>query len=410
MITPKDIAHLPQTPGVYFFRDAKKRVLYIGKATSLRSRVRSYLSSDIGLTRGGRIVKMLQDALSVTFEETDSVLEALIREAFLIKKYQPPYNVKEKDNKSYQYVVITKEDFPRVLIIRGREILLHKTDFAIKESFGPFTQSKSLREALRIVRKIFPFRDKCTPSTVSGKKKPCFNYQIGLCPGMCGDFISKADYHKQVRHISLFLQGKKKQLLSKMKTEMKACAGKQQFEKAERIKRQIFALEHIQDVSLISEDVYREESTEGFRIESFDVAHMAGQNVVGGMVVMVDGALQKSEYKKFIIKGGFGNNDTASLREMLERRFLHTEWDFPQLIVLDGSTAQLNTASQVLRGYGIDIPLVAVTKDERHKAREIKGDVDIVDTYTKNIIAINAEVHRYTIGFFRKRQGKNLLS
>jgi len=174
------IKKFPKTPGVYFFKRVKNNktnILYIGKATSLRDRVRSYFSNDIAITRGPKIVGMLEECTEITFEKTDSVLEALLLEAHLIKKYQPEYNTKEKDNKSFYYVVITKEDFPRVLLVRGRDILVgalggkKKIDYTIAHSFGPFPSGQTLRDALGLIRKIFPFRDKCVPC-VGEKCKP----------------------------------------------------------------------------------------------------------------------------------------------------------------------------------------------------------------------------------------------
>ena len=189
---------LPDNPGVYIFRGSKREILYIGKAASLRDRVRSYFASDISETRSSAIAQMAELAASLTWTETDSVLEALILEANLIKQHQPPYNIREKDNKSFNYLVITKGDFPRVLIVRGRELFQDWKDSDIKKLFGPFPQGSSLKDALKIVRKIFPFRDACTPNA----GKPCFNRQIGLCPGVCSGEINKEEYARQIAHIS----------------------------------------------------------------------------------------------------------------------------------------------------------------------------------------------------------------
>ena len=186
---------LPDHPGVYIFRGPKREILYIGKATSLKSRVASYFRRNLMETRGPIIVGMVEVAKTVDFIETDSVLEALILEAHLIKKHQPSFNTKEKDNKSFNYVVITKEDFPRVMTMRGRELgelNLKPNTSNLKAVFGPFPQGSVLREALKIVRKIFPFSDNCRPN----QGKSCFNAQIGLCPGVCAGTISKAEYAK----------------------------------------------------------------------------------------------------------------------------------------------------------------------------------------------------------------------
>lgn len=159
-----DALDIPDAPGVYRFRDPRKQILYVGKATSLRDRVKSYFNGDITVARGTRIAHMVAEAKTVDWEKTDSVLEALILEANQIKKYQPPYNVREKDNKSFNYIVITDEPFPRVLLVRGRDLFQKWHDRDIKHLFGPFPHGTVLKEALRIVRKIFPFRDStCTP-------------------------------------------------------------------------------------------------------------------------------------------------------------------------------------------------------------------------------------------------------
>ena len=193
----KEISKLPDSPGVYLFKRGKN-ILYIGKATSLKDRVRSYFSKDIAETRGPLIVKMLSEFQTIDHIKTDSVLEALILEAHLIKKYQPEANVAQKDNKSFNFVVITKEDFPRVLTVRSRELLINNP-YDIAHSFGPFPNGGQLKEALKLVRKLFPYRDKCTPASElkpNQKPKPCFNRQIGLCPGVCsGDGDPDGDRH-----------------------------------------------------------------------------------------------------------------------------------------------------------------------------------------------------------------------
>ena len=155
---------LPDGPGVYVFKKGRK-ILYIGKATSLRDRVRSYFSTDLVKGRGERIVAMVAEAKSLAHIKTDSILEALILEANLIKKHQPTYNVDEKDNKSFNYIVVTKEDFPRVLVVRGRELFALSTkNYQLKTIFGPFPHGTQLQEAMKIIRRIFPFRDaKCVP-------------------------------------------------------------------------------------------------------------------------------------------------------------------------------------------------------------------------------------------------------
>lgn len=390
---------LPDTPGVYIFRGKNRSLLYIGKATSLRTRVASYFRRDVIATRGLIIANMVDVAKTVDTITTDSVLEALILEAHLIKKHQPPYNTKEKDNKSFNYVVITKEEYPRVIIMRLRNLEVRPPS-DIKCSFGPFPQGSVLREALSLVRKIFPFRDKCVPN--SGK--PCFNAQIGLCPGVCTGNVSRTEYAKTIRHIRLFFEGKKTTLLRTLEREMKNSARALKFEEADRTKKTIFALKHIQDVALLkSENIPRSDLG---RIEAYDIAHISGTNAVGVMVVVEDGEVKKSEYRKFKLRTST-NDDIASLREVLTRRFEHTEWPLPKLIVVDGGKTQMNMVSRLMDEWGLAIPVVSVVKDEHHRPREIlKNPRTLLGFSERAILLANSEAHRFAIGYHRTLRGK----
>jgi len=403
----KIISKLPDTPGVYFFKRGNGKsseIIYIGKATSLRDRVRSYFSADIEITRGPLISKMLSEFDSISFQKTDSVLEALILEAHLIKKYQPYANTAEKDDKSFNFVIVTKEDFPRVLTVRGRELLTNNT-YDVLEKFGPFTNGGQLKEALKIVRRLFPYRDKCLPE----QGKPCFNKQIGLCPGVCDGTISKKDYAKIVKNIMLFFDGNKKQIVKNLEKEMKTYVKAKEFEKAQKIKKQIFALGHIHDVSLIKNGDLpgRPVSEKTFRIESYDIAHMSGQNVVGVMTVIENGEIKKSDYRKFKIKENPGVNDTKALSEILSRRLTHIEWPLPNLIVVDGGKAQKNAIERVLTENKLDIPVMSVVKNEHHKAREILGDKRLL-IHEREILLSNSEAHRFAIGFHKELRNKIL--
>lgn len=417
----KEIAeNLPDSPGVYLFKNKDTQVLYVGKATSLRDRVRSYFSSDLAETRGQRIVDMVTQATSVDTVPTDSVLEALISEANLIKYHQPKYNALTKDNKSWNYVVITKETFPKVLTIRGRTLAVDgHSKYAC--SFGPFPYGAQLKEAMKIVRRIFPYRDeKCVPSAVqiaAGKTpRPCFNRQIGLCPGVCTGEITQEAYVEQINHIRLFFEGKKKALLAELEKEMAARAAIEDFESAAALRRTIFALTHIQDIALLKrqnrigdlpggEFATPRQNEHVFRIEAYDVAHLSGTNMVGVIVVVENGELAKSEYRKFRIKVPRGG-DTAALGEILRRRLAHFEWPLPQLIVVDGGQAQQNAAEKILTERGFAIALAAVVKDEHHKARDIIALQSTIDRYGPAILLANAEAHRFAVSYHRQRRDR----
>lgn len=391
---------LPDEPGVYLFKKGRK-ILYIGKAASLRDRVRSYFSSDLVSGRGSRIVGMVAEATTLSHEKTDSVLEALILEANLIKKHQPPYNVDEKDNKSFNYVVISKEDFPRVLLVRGRELYQGWNKADIKYLFGPFPQGGSLKEALKIIRKIFPYRDKCTPN--SGK--PCFNRQIGLCPGVCSGEMSKEEYAHTIRNIKDLFEGNFHGLKRRLAGEMREAAEKEKFEEAATLRRQVHALEHIRDVSLLKTD--RVSSGGGARIEAYDVAHTAGTETVAVMTVVSNGEALKAAYRKFKIHTAT-NDDVAALKEVFSRRLNHSEWPLPRVFVVDGGKGQVRTAERVLKDAGISVPVVGVVKNEFHKPERLIGDKRAIEAYERDILLANNEAHRFAIGWHRKRARKSL--
>jgi excinuclease ABC subunit C len=404
---------LPDGPGVYFFLGKNKKLLYIGKATSLRDRVRSYFAKDLADTRGPLLVEMLDKATNIDFRQTDSVLEALLLEASLIRTHKPYYNTDLKDDKSFNHVVITKEDYPRVLVIRGKNLETECPPGKRAYSFGPFPHGMQLQQAMKLVRRIFPYRVKCTPCEELEKQgkicKPCFDASIGLCPGVCSGEVSKAEYRRTIRHIALLFQGKKKLLVKSMERRMKAAAKEERFEEAARLREQLFGLTHIQDVSLIKDEYRSGNAAQGSRIEAYDIAHLAGSGHVGVMTVVEGGLPNKMEYRKFNIKEAKGGDDPGSLKEILSRRLGHNEWPYPKLIVVDGHTAQMNAAKRVLDRYGIKIPVVGVVKDEKHRPRSIAGDRDAIKDRERDILLANAEAHRFAITFNRKKMRKNFI-
>jgi len=399
---------LPDAPGVYFFLGTKKQILYIGKATSLRNRVRSYFSNDIVEKRSKLIANLVTEAKNIEWTETDSVLEALILETNLIRTHKPLYNTRSKDDKSYNHLVITNEDFPRVLVVRGKDLTEKFTDKEIKYHFGPFPSSGLFRDALKIVRRLFRFYDTKTPvgeeKTRMDKGKIDFNRQIGLYP----ETTSPEEYKKTIRHIRLFFEGKKHQVLAELETEMMAEAKVERFEAAHAIKKRIFALNHIQDIALMKDDsrLYRDEKR--VRIEAYDVAHLQGSDMVGVMTVIESGEPAKNEYRKFKIKDITSANDTGALKQMLARRLSHPEWPYPQLIVVDGSTAQKNSAELILRQHAMLIPVVGVVKDERHKPIRLIGQKKLLDIHKHSILLANAESHRFAIAYHRDKRSKKL--
>ncbi len=397
---------LPDAPGVYFFLGTHKEILYIGKATSLKSRVRSYFTDDIKEKRSELIEKMVQEAKTLEYTVTESVLEALILETNLIRTHKPSYNTRSKDDKSYNHLIITNEEWPRVLVVRGKDLTEQFGEKEIKYEFGPFTSGTLFREALKIVRKLFKFYDTSRPVGEEKSKllkgKIDFNRQIGLYPSVA----NKIEYTRTIRHIRLFFEGKKHQIIKELEKEMMLYAKQEKFEEANAAKKRIFALQHIQDIALIKDDsrIYRDEKR--IRIEAYDIAHMNGKDMVGVMTVVEGGEVEKSEYRKFKIKTFDDANDPGALKEVLGRRMKHPEWPLPQVIVVDGNIVQKKAAEYVLKEAGVVIPVVAVVKDDRHRPTRLIGPANLLKIHQHAVLLANAESHRFAITFHRSKRDK----
>ncbi len=408
-----DKLDFPDTPGVYVWRDEGGKILYIGKATSLRDRVRSYFSPDVIKTRGAHIVDMVFTAATVEYQETMNALEALILEANLIKKHAPYYNTKEKDDKSFNCVAITREEFPQIVLVRQKDIdtkakTVHLPRSAKQVSYdavyGPYPSGSSIREALKILRKIFPFRDLAS----SKKDNTVFYRQIGLAPDVTSSEAAK-QYKKTITRLKLIFGGKLRQLIADLKRDMMKAANAQLFEAANELKQKVFALEHIQDVSLIKRDLVSTRHEQVFRLEAYDIAHLSGTNMVGVMTVVENAVANKNEYRKFTIKGFDKANDAGALREVLTRRLAHTEWPYPNAIIVDGNAIQVNAVESVLKDLALNIPIIAVTKDERHRPKSISGPQELIEQNKYAILLANAESHRFALTFHKARRSKAML-
>ncbi len=423
---------IPETPGVYIMKNRKGEILYIGKAAHLKRRVSSYFmhppSSNQNLRAGKhdtRIERMVSEITKIETKETDSALEALILESVLIKKYQPPFNVQEKDDKSFLYVVTTKEEFPRILLVRGKDLkknVMTSDVITFGNVFGPFVSASSVREALRIIRKIFPWNDHQKVITNSTNKtnnasKPCFNYQIGLCPGTCVGAISKKEYKKTIKNIVLFFEGKKGRIVKNLEKEMNIASKKLEFEKAEKIKRQLFALKHINDTALFSSDSLeignslpagRRGKLEipAWRVEGYDISNISGTNSVGVMVVFSNNTPERGEYRKFNIKSVQGPNDTGMLKEVIERRF-HNDWKHPDLILVDGGVGQVNATEETLMKMNIHIPVIGMAKGAERKRTDIIGEKPLWVSH-ETLVRVRDEAHRFAITFHRKVRKKRM--
>lgn len=374
----------PQSSGVYIFKDKNSNVLYIGRAINLRRRVAQYFQEPTDF----RIKEMVESARYLRIKKTKNVLEAIILEANLIKKYWPKYNIKDRDNRSFIYIVISKtEEYPRPLILRGRESENLKIEnYYI---FGPYQSLALLKNALKIIRRIFPYS-----ACKSFQGRPCFDYQIGLCPGICIGAISKKKYRKNIKNLILFLKGERKKLIEKLKKE-----------NPDKIK----SLEHIQDVALLASDQQSTINERQFnRIEGYDISHLSGKETYGSMAVFTGGKPDKTQYRLFKIKFAQANDDLAALKEIIERRLKHKEWKEPNLIMVDGGRPQINHIDKLFKKLSIDIPLVGISKfagDELVFGKSVKKtEKEKIQPFKSVLLNLRDEAHRFALKSSRKKR------
>ncbi len=388
MINQEKIKNIPDKPGIYLFYKGRE-LLYVGKATSLRSRVRSYLNPKTMRP----IETLINEVNVVRYKETESVLEALILEAEYIKKFKPKYNVEGKDDKSWNYLILTKEDFPKLMAIRGRNL---KDNYLYV--FGPYAQIKTT-EMLKLLHSLFKV-SRCNPNS----KRHCFDYQLGNCLGVCKNEISVKDYkQKVIKPLILFLEGKKKKLLTELKKKMKLVSLNDNFEEAKRLRNQIYSLEKIRDFSLIDKS-FIEKSFNDFsfqRIEGYDISNLGKTNKVGSMVVFIDSFPSKKDYRKFKIKTVEGQSDVDCLKEVIKRRINHKEWDWPQVVLVDGGKPQVNAIKPLLEKTII----IGIAKGKRRKKNEFifdNKDKEIIEKNKDIFIKVRDEAHRFAIKYQRK--------
>lgn len=374
---------LPLAPGVYLFKKDEK-VLYVGKAAILKKRVSSYFSQ-----KNPKIKNLLSQANKIEYIKTDSVLEALVLEANLIKKYWPIYNVKEKDNRSFVYIIIPhfkNTDFPYPIIVRGQQLKKYPTDnFYI---FGPYQSYTTVKKMLALVRRIFPY------CTFPQSGRPCFYYQINLCPGACINKINKKDYQDIIKNIILFLEGKKKGLIKKIQKDY-----------PEKIR----LLNQIQDSFLITKDNLRGDVfPKTLKIEGYDISHFAGEGAYGSMVVFKNNEPIKSEYRIFKIKKAKPKDDVGALEEVISRRLRHKEWPLPNLFLIDGGRGQVNGVYEVLKKARVFIPVVGLSKGKDKKDELIfKGtskNMENLIIASKSLLQrVRDEAHRFALKFSHKQ-------
>lgn len=438
---------LPQTPGSYIFKDAGGKVIYVGKAKNLKSRVKSYFS--VSIPSDFKTAELVSKINDLEFIKVGSEFEALILEAELIKKYRPKYNIVLKDDKSRIYIVIRDD----IISILGKKYKLPKVITARKPDlrdsdivFGPYPNNVVVRKILTTSRKIFPFRD-CNYTKFAKYRKigsPCLYGHMGICPSPClvSEPSDLSSYKKNIFGLKKILSGNATGLIKNIKRKMQIYSQNEKFEEA-AVYRDLLdkfyfvqktfreAEEYINNPYLI-DDINKKslEEIKDFlpflknlprRIECYDISNISGKEAVGSMVVSINGSIDKSEYKRFKIKVKKTPDDFGMMYEVLYRRLKRElpgsdvkSWGLPDLIVVDGGKPQVSSASDVLKDLGIFVPVVGIAKKfetlvykEGEEFYEKRFPNDSLGM--KLIIRLRDESHRFAQSYHHLLRKKSLV-
>ena len=399
------LKNLPNSPGVYLFYNKQKELIYIGKATSLKSRVKSYWQ---GQKTPRPVEEMIHEVQNIKWLKTDSVLEAIILEGQYIKKFRPIYNIKWRDDKSWNYLSLTTDVYPKLETVREHKIINKTIQKKYLKMFGPYPNLNVLG-TLKILRKIFRYST-CTPK----QKRPCFYYQINQCLGVCTGEITPLEYkEKVIKPLLLFLNGQKKRLLLNQKRQMSEASHKEKYEEAARLRDQINNLKKIQDVALLNKNFlkdYWQQPREKITVEGYDISNLGSSGKVGSLVVFDQNGSIPQQYKKFNIKKVLGQSDVDCLKEILERRLKHSEWALPDYILIDGGLPQINAAQQILQQEKIKLPLIGIAKGPERKRNDFffrglnKKQEKWAQQNENLLVRVRDEAHRFAITFQKTKR------
>lgn len=415
-----DRSKIPHKPGVYIYKDESRKVLYVGKAIDLYHRVSSYFSGKSD-EKTSLLVERIANLETIIVE---SELEALILEANLIKKYLPPFNVRLTDDKDYLYILVTKDDFPKILTARKKDL------WQAKKYWGPFPSSRTVKETLKSLRRVFPW---CSigPQNGTVRARPCFYYHLGQCPGVCAGLVSQKDYRKIIDNFSKFMDGKKEELVKKLLKEMAGLSREQKFESAAATKRILDGITYMtqpnrvklylenpnfleeerqQALEQLKKDLNLEKLPE--RIEGYDISNIQGKEATGSMVVLTNGEIDKGEYRKFKIWVSGKPNDVGMHKEMLQRRLGHKEWPMPDLILIDGGRGQAKAAQEVVGKWNLRIPIYGLAK-RMEWLYPPEGEIlklPMKSLSLKLLRKLRDEAHRFAVTYHRKLHQRSILN
>lgn len=401
------IACLPDSAGVYIFKDHTGDILYIGKAKSLKKRVQSYFSRLLS----AKTLVLVSKIMDIEYKPCSTESMALLLESALVHKYKPKYNISLRDDKSFPMVKITKEEIPGICITRKKE-----PDGA--RYFGPYTSAKLLRQVLKIIRHTFPYRG-CQKLPEEAR----MYYKLGLSPSPREEEIDKKEYAKVIKNIRLILEGKVDRLIKKLSHEMILKSKNLEFEEAAKIRDQIKALSAFgegRDYNAgidVLEDLKNLLRLERLpeRIEAFDISDIFGKEATGSMVSFYRGLPDKNNYRRFRIRMPQKIDDYAMLREVVARRYLRLKSEnlsFPDLIIIDGGRSHLAVAQDEIKKLGLSIPLIAIAKEKENiysagKKRPIRLDSD---TPALNLIRrVRDEAHRFAVAYHHILRRKKII-
>lgn len=376
------LKELPTQPGVYFHKDTAGDIIYVGKAANLRNRVRQYFQKS--RLRDPKTDALISEIVDLDWMVVESELEALFLEAEMVRRYMPRYNILLRDDKSMVYIRIDYDsDYPTVTTTRRP--LDDKARY-----FGPYLSVGSVRQALKLLRRIFPFATKHTPN----QKRATLHYHLGLDPGLEEGKTTLEEYRANLRKLMAVIEGRRKSIERELEKEMKSHAKKAEFEAAAKARNQLYALRRLNQQIVFSDkeflDISKDQALSELaelldmekiprRIEGYDISHMSGTDVVASMVVFTNGVSNKGEYRKFKTAKN-QNNDFDNMRETIRRRFALNKgftsqkgkilsnsknaWklQMPDMVLIDGGKGQVAAALQAMVERDIAVPVVGLAK------------------------------------------------
>ena len=423
---------LTSSAGVYIFKGKENKILYIGKASNLKNRVSSYFQPSTQLSP--RIAEMVNQVAGITLKETAGEIPALILESQLIKKHLPPFNTKIKDDKSSYFIVIDYNyEFPRVKLSRT-------VNNSSQKAFGPYPET-NLIWSLKTIRRAFGWAD-CGSAKIARFKKlnrPCLYGDVNLCPAPCINKISAKDYKKNLVLLEKFLAGKYLTLIKQLKKQMIQASSEQDYERALLYRDQLTRLERVLSAKtslvdnspILDEDLLAQEALESLsktlkkagvdlpkdwsaeRIEAYDISNLQGDQAVGSMVVFTQGIANKSEYRRFRIRGIKGPNDAAMIAQVVTRRLNRWPHIKPNLLLIDGGKPQLKAVKEAMAKVNIFYPLVSLAKREELLIIPIKKGYNIIklpgDSSALRLLQqVRDQSHYFALSYHRLLRSKTI--